>query len=40
MQKYKNVIFLGNKNGENFFFLIQMFYNPLGYLASIMLLFS
>ena len=28
--------FSGNKNGENFLFLVQMFSSPMGYLASIM----
>ena len=27
---------LGNKTVKTFFFLVQMFYSPMGYLASIM----
>ena len=29
-------LFALKQNGENFFFLVQMFYNPMGYLACIM----
>ena len=28
--------FLGNKTVKTFFFLVQMFFSPVGYLASIM----
>ena len=33
IQKKKKMIFPGNKTVE-FFFLVQMFYSPMGYLAS------
>ena len=32
----KKMFFFRKQNGENFFFLVQMFSSPMGYLASIM----
>ena len=36
VENYKIFLFSRKQNGENFFFLVQMFSSPKGYLASIM----